>query len=136
MFRAHRHDDRRGATVAEMALVLPVFVIILFAMFEFTRMFVLRHTADNAAYEAARIGMVTGATASEATAEARRILDIVRTGPADITITPPVITDETEEITVEVSVPMDSNGWIMPYFTSGKTLYSSTTLRTERARTR
>lgn len=135
-FRKPRCEDRRGATVAEMALVLPVFVLILFAMFEFTRMAVLRNTADNAAYEGARIAMVTGGTAQEAIAEANRILNIVRTNSAQITVTPAVLTDETESITVEIDIPMDANGWIVPKFTAGQVLSSTCTLRTERARTR
>lgn len=134
--RKPRRDERAGATLAEMAVVLPVFVVVLFAMFEFTRMAVLRHTADNAAYEAARIAMVTGGTAGDATAEANRILGIVNTHSATVTVTPSVITDETEEITVQINVPLDANGWIVPKFTAGKNISSSCTLRTERARTR
>ena len=134
--RRKRNDDRKGATAVEMALVMPVFVLILFAMFEFTRMIVLRHTADNAAYEAARIAMVTGASANEAITEAQRIMNIVRVNDFAVNVDPSTITDETESVTVEISVPVDGNGWILPYFSSGQTIVSSSTLLTERARTR
>ena len=136
LLRRQKSDDRKGATIAEVAMVLPVFVLVLFAMFEFTRMAVLRHTADNAAYEAARIAMVTGASAQDAIDEANRILNIVRTNNSDISVTPAVITNDTESITVRVEVPMDGNGWIIPKFVGGQVLVSECTLRTERARTR
>lgn len=132
----NRRDERTGATIAEVAVMMPIFVVIIFAMFEFTRMAVLRHTADNAAYEAARVAMVTGGTAQDALNEANRILNIVRTNGAQVTVQPSVITDATEQITVQIDIPMDANGWILPKFTAGQQIVSSCTLRTERARTR
>ena len=72
-----RQIDRRGATAVEFALVLPIFVLFLMASFEFGWLNVVRHTADNAAYEAARYAMVPGATADEATQEAKSILKTI-----------------------------------------------------------
>ena len=44
----------RRAPVVEFAIVAPIFFLFLMAAFEFGWLNVLRHTADNAAYEAAR----------------------------------------------------------------------------------
>ena len=49
---------------------------------------VLRHTADNAAYEAARYAMVPGATAAEAKAKANALLKIIGTRNAVVTVSP------------------------------------------------
>jgi len=49
---------RRGATTVEFAITAPVFFLFLLAAFEFGWLNVIRHTADNAAYEAARTAMV------------------------------------------------------------------------------
>ena len=44
----------------EFAITAPIFFLFLLAAFEFGWMNVMRHTADNAAYEAARAAMVPG----------------------------------------------------------------------------
>src|SRR5437667_11175205 len=84
---------RRGATAVEFAIVAPIFFLFLMAAFEFGWLNVLRHTADNAAYEAARAAMVPGATAADAIAKANSILNIVRARNVSVTVTPSVITD-------------------------------------------
>jgi Flp pilus assembly protein TadG len=124
--------ERRGVAVVEFALTAPIFFLFVLAAFEFGWMNVLRHTADNAAYEGARAAMVPGATAAEATAKANSILGVVRARNAKVTVTPSVITPSTTEITVDVDVPMGSNSLVLPRFTSKTTLHSESTLRTER----
>ena len=131
-----RAGPRRGATTVEFALVAPVFFLVLMSMFEFSRLNVLRHTADNAAYEAARAAIVPGATTDDARAEAQRLLTVVGARGATIDFNPRTITRDTEEVTVTVSLPLDRNGWVVPRFTRGKTLTSRSTMRTERVRTR
>ena len=134
MLRGHlRRQLRRGAAVVEMAVVVPVFFLLLFAGIEFARLNVIRHTADNAAYEAARRVIVPGATAAEAIAQANSLLNIVGTRGATVDILPPTITPATDEVTVTIDVPMNQNGWIFPRFTSTTVMTSSSTLKTERA---
>lgn len=125
--------SRRGATAVEFALTAPVFFLLLLAAFEFGWLNVIRHTADNAAYEAARTAMVPGATVAEAKAKANNLLGIVGARSATITVTPSELTPETDQVTVAIDIPMNENGLIVPRFTSAKTLHCSSTLRTERA---
>jgi Flp pilus assembly protein TadG len=127
---------RLGATTVEFALVAPAFFLVIMAMFEFTRLNVLRHTADNAAYEAARVAIVPGATVAQATTEANRLLSIVNARGAQVNFNPATITPETDSVTATVTIPLDSNGWVVPHFTRGRTLTSSATMRTERVRSR
>jgi Flp pilus assembly protein TadG len=124
---------RRGAAAVEFAITAPVFFLFLLAAFEFGWLNVIRHTADNAAYEGARAAMVPGATAAEATAKANSILNVIGARGAKVTITPATLTTSTTEVTVAVDVPMRRNGLIVPRFTSKTTLHSESTLRTERA---
>jgi Flp pilus assembly protein TadG len=124
---------RRGATTVEFAIVAPIFFLLMMASFEFSRLNVIRHTADNAAYEAARHAMVPGATASEAISKANTILSTVGTRGARVTINPTTLGPDVDTINVRVDVPLDQNGWIVPRFTSGSTLTAQSTLRTERA---
>src|SRR3972149_2123149 len=95
-----RHDARRGAAAVEFAITAPVFFLFLLAAFEFGWLNVIRHTADNAAYEAARRVMVPGATAAEAVDKANSLLSIVGARGARITVTPATLTPNTEQVTV------------------------------------
>ncbi len=124
---------RRGAVIVEFALTVPVFLLFLMASFEFGWLNVIRHTADNAAYEAARAAIVPGATTAEATAKANSILNIVGARGAKVTITPAVLTTDTDQVTVAIDIPMKANGLIVPRFSGTKTLHSASTMHTERA---
>ena len=128
-----RRDPRIGAVAVEFAITAPIFFLFLLAAFEFGWLNVMRHTADNAAYEAARTAIVPGATAAEATAKANSILNVVGARGATINITPSSITNSTTSVTVAVDLPMSSNGLITPRFTGKTTLHSESTLKTERS---
>jgi Flp pilus assembly protein TadG len=124
---------RRGAVMVEFAITAPIFILFLMAAFEFGWLNVMRHTADNAAYEAARVVIVPGATAAEATAKANSMLNVVGARGAKIQITPANITTSTTEVTVAIDLPMKKNGLITPRFTGKTVLHSESTLKTERA---
>jgi Flp pilus assembly protein TadG len=135
----HRHCHKKrpnilrdGAVAVEFAITAPIFFLFLLAAFEFGWLNVVRHTADNAAYEAARSVIVPGATAAEATAKAISILNVVGARDAKVKITPGNISNSTTEVTVAVDIPMKSNGLITPRFTGSTTLHSESTLKTER----
>lgn len=119
---------RSGATSVEFAIVAPIFFTLVIASLEFGRLNIIRHTADQAAYEAARFAMVPGATAAEARTKAESMLKIVGARDSKITIVGP--TDD--KVTVTVDVPLDKNGWIAPKFTKNKTIHATSTLKTER----
>ena len=122
----------RGATCVEFALVTPIFVLTLVASFEFSRMYLLRHTADNAAYEAARHVIVPGGTAREARRKARVLLRAVGARRFTIDISPSQIDEETEEVTVTVSLNYRKNAYFLPQVLTGLTIRSRSTLKTER----
>lgn len=118
--------------MVEFALTAPIFFLFLLASFEFGRLNVIRHTADHAAYEAARTAMVPGATADDAKNKAKNLLNVVGTRSADVTVTPSVLGPNTDEVTVQIAIPMSKNGLIVPRFTSATTITAESTLRTER----
>jgi Flp pilus assembly protein TadG len=123
---------RAGTTAVEFAVVAPVFFLFIIAAVDFGRLNILRHTADNAAYEAARHAMVPGATAAEAITKANTILSAVGTVGSTVTVDPAVIDLSVNEITVTIDIPMNQNGWIAPHFTADKTIIGRSRLRTER----
>lgn len=118
----------------EFAFVAPLFFLILLASIEFSRLNVMRHTADHAAYEAARTALVPGATAAEAIAAANRLMGIVGTRGATVTVDPAVLTDETTEVTIDIDIPFNHNALLVPRFSRNRSLTASSTLRTERVR--
>jgi Flp pilus assembly protein TadG len=125
-------EQRSGATAVEFAITAPVFFLFLLAAFEFGWLNVIRHTADNAAYEAARSVIVPGATSAEAQSKAKKLLKIVGARGSKITISPDPVTTATEAVTVSIEIPMKKNGLIVPRFTGKTKIIASSTLRTER----
>ena len=83
-----RSRNRRGAATVEMAVVVPVVMLFFAMLFESCRVLMLQHTADSAAYEAARAAMVPGATAAEAQQVAIDMVDAAGLTSSDIQVTP------------------------------------------------
>lgn len=110
---------RTGAVTVEMAIAVPLLFLMIFSAVEFSRMNMIRHTVDEAAYEAARRVIVPGAEASDAEELAERVLRTVGVRNGDIEVTPAIIQNDTPEVVVTVSVPADGNGFIAPRFFRG-----------------
>jgi Flp pilus assembly protein TadG len=115
----------------EFAVTVPILFLVLFTSFEFSRMNVIRQTAVNAAYEGARRGIVPGASETDVENVTQGILNVVGTRAANIAVDPTVITPDTTEVTVTVTVPMEQNGWIASRFFAGRTVETSCTLKRE-----
>lgn len=110
-----------------MAICIPIVFLILLGALEFSRMNMLRNSIDNAAYEAARRGVVPGATASDCMNTAVGVLTAVGARSAVVSVTPPTIDDNTTQVTVTISVPLASNSWGPARFLGGTTLRSVST---------
>jgi Flp pilus assembly protein TadG len=130
--RPARRRPPTGAVVVEFAICAPILFLFFFASLEFARVNMIRQTIENATYEGSRRGIVAGATADDCRTAAQNVLNTVSTNDAQITVTPGVITPDTPEVTVEITVPVNSNSWVMPLFFDGKSLSNSMTLRRER----
>ncbi|MCA9215970.1 MAG: pilus assembly protein [Planctomycetales bacterium] len=129
-----RARKRRGAVTVEFALVSIVFFTFVFGMIEFSRLNILRHAADNASYEGARVGIVPGASVDDVKAAAQNQLDILRVNTSTVVVTPDPLTTAADSVTVTVTVPVAENSWLVPRFSDGLSMESSTTLGTERYR--
>lgn len=129
-------SPRRGVAAVEFALTAPILFLFLFAAFEFTWTNVLRHTADNAAYEAARRAILPGATADDVRATANQLLRIIGARKAVVTVEPGNLDVGTRQIRTRIEVPMNANSLIAGKFMRNKSLVSTSTMRTERVSTR
>lgn len=102
--------------MVEFAIVAPLLFLFFFAAFEFCRVAMVRHTVDNAVYESVRTGIIPGATVAEVRAQGNRVLSTIGIKNSTIDVTPAVIADDTEEITVRIQVPLQDNTFIPPTF--------------------
>lgn len=126
-------SSRRGTTAVEFALTAPIVFLFFFAAFEFCRVAMIRHTADNAVYEGARVAIIPGGSAADARDEAERILNTIGLNTYNINVTPNVIEKSTPEVSVRVRVPLDANSFVPNQFVGGRTIERELTMRREGA---
>ncbi len=100
---------RRGALVVEMAMTLPILLLILFGCYEFARANMMRHATQAAAYEGARVGIVPGATVKEVRDAARFVLGTVGVKKFDVDVDPDPIKENSQSVKVTVSLKMREN---------------------------
>lgn len=130
--RISRLATRNGAALVEFAVVLPIILLIFAGMIEISRVLLLQHSADTAAYEGARSAMVPGASSDEAVKAAQTLLLAAKLNSSTITVTPQLITEEPPLITVRVEIPIAANAWIAPFWFSNNCVTSEVTLFCER----
>ena len=123
--------SRYGATLVEFAVVVPIVFVLFFASVEFSRVAMIRHTIDNAVYEASRKAIVPGSTVSDAQTEARRALTAIGVVGASIEVLPNRIDSSTTQVTVRITVPVDRNSYVPPQFFAGHSLVRELTLSRE-----
>ncbi len=137
MMKPKTHN-RRGATTIEFAFVaIPMFLMI-FACIEFARVSMIESMAEDAAFSAARHVMVAGATTTEGVTEGERLLALVG-ATGTVTVVPTSndvdqedIDDDTQQITVTVTVLMEDNTLFLSMFTKHITVVKSCTMTSER----
>lgn len=121
--------------VVEFAICAPLLFMFFFASLEFGRVNMIRQTVENACYEGARRGIVPGATATDCQNSAQAVLNSVSARDSTINVTPSVINGDTSQVTVDITVPVNSNSWVIPVFFANKTISGSMTLKRERFET-
>ncbi len=92
-----------------------------------TRMNFIKHSAANAAYEAARAGIVPGATEADCRKKATDLLNAVGAG-SNVTVT---YESTSQAVRVTVTIPVDKNSWAIGRFTHGLNLVQSCRLSRE-----
>lgn len=122
---------RRGAALVEFALTVGLAFFFFFAAIEFSRVSMIRHTLDNAVYEASRVGILPGTTEAEVESKARQILATVGVRNATIEITPTPIQLTSPTVVVSITLPLEQNLYAPPFFFKGLTLKSSLSMRRE-----
>ena len=131
-FHLPKYRRRDGAVLVEFAFVLPVILFSFACMLEISRVLLLQHTADTAAYEGARCAMVPGSSATDAINASNDLLTAAGLQKTVVTVTPEVIEESTSVVTVVVEIPVASNYWIAPFLLKDFTVKSEVALFCER----
>ena len=130
----------------EMALVLPIFFMVVLGIVEFGRAMMVGQLVTNAAREGARIGVVDGnsnsdiesfiedflSTAVGVSASSITITITVKPAPGNTTTGNEVANAQAKDLVkVEVSVPFDKVSYIRGDYLAGKNLMGTSTMRHE-----
>ncbi len=126
--RFRNHNRRIGAFTVEFAICSGLFFTILLSGFEFARFMYARHSIEQAAYEAARVGIVPGKTPAQVVGKATQILNATGVRDATITVTPTVFTTSTATVTVSIRCKYSDNSWLKPIFLGNSDMVSAITL--------
>jgi Flp pilus assembly protein TadG len=120
--------SEKGQSLVEFALVLPVFVVILFGIMEFGRLWEISNLLTSAAREGARVAAVSEPNIEKARAAAQTVLSAGRITTATITVSGPN-SDKDVQVTINLAyTPL--TGSIIPGW-GAFTLSRSTTMRWE-----
>ena len=130
--RRLRSKTSRGAVAVEFAICVPLLFTLLFGCYEMSRANLMKHAAESAAYEGARIGIIPGATE----AEIREACDFVMTSVGVQTFTIDTRNtvsdaDNSEFVTVEIQIPFQENFQLGTFFIEDPTFLGTCTLRRE-----
>ncbi len=124
---------RRGVAASELAVCLPVIVLLVLAMIEACTMIFLKQSLTVAAYEGARTALEPQAAARDVQSSADGVLADRRVQKATVTIRPTnfAALEPGEYIEVTVSAPTGPNSVIPGSFLRGRTLSATAVMMKE-----
>ncbi len=141
-----RVHARRGAAMVEMAIVLPIFVLVSLGVVEFGRALMVANMVTNSAREGARMAVLDGSTNTEVTKSVTDFLtSTLNVKPGDvsvgITITPAAGNPNPNNqcasakardlIAINVQVPYSKVALIPAKFLGSTTLHGASAMRHE-----
>lgn len=91
--------SQRGQSLTEFALVIPIFVIVLCGIVEFSRMYETANVITSAARAGARVAAVTNPSVTQATNAARAVLTAANIYNASVSVSGP---NSSNQVTVTV----------------------------------
>jgi len=128
-----RKRNRRGVATTELAVCLPVIVLLVVATVEACSMIYLKQTLSIAAYEGVRTAISNGATVADVRAACDQILDDRQVEGGTVTVKPSNIgsLNPGEFVDVTVTAPCDGNTVVPNRFYRGRTLTATASMAIE-----
>jgi hypothetical protein len=122
-----RSGSRHGVAATELAVCMPVIVLIVLATIEACAMIFLQQSLSVAAYEGARVSLAPGAQASNVVAQCQLILDDRDVRGAQIDVSPGDVPGAAAGtwIDVETSAPFAQNSLVGGWLFGNRTLTAS-----------
>jgi hypothetical protein len=119
-----KRQSRSGTAVVELAVCLPLVLLLVFATNEVADMLFLKQTLYTSAYEGARVAIHPGSTPSDVSKRCSEILAVRGVKGANVAIEPANFETQPRgsAIAVTVTAPSGSNTSLPVWFFSGKTL--------------
>jgi Flp pilus assembly protein TadG len=130
IIRRRRVAGRRAAAAVELAICLPLLVLLVMASIEACTMIFLDHSLTIASYEGVRAGINYDGTNADVLSRCNSIINSRDIKGANVKISPSNVAnvERGESIAVTVSAPCDLNMIIPPWFYDGRTLQSTITM--------
>jgi len=121
---------RRGVAAVELAVLLPVLLLVIIGSLECSGMIFLNQSLHIAAYEGARVAIQSDATNADVIDSANSILGARSINAPLLTLNPTDVSGilSGQTLTVTVSAPADANSLLPPWFFGGMTLVGQTTM--------
>ncbi|MFK7766945.1 MAG: TadE/TadG family type IV pilus assembly protein [Mariniblastus sp.] len=124
---------RRGAAAVELAVVLPIFFLIIFGIVEFGRVMMVMQVVTNAAREGARACAVGDMTVAEVQTLCEEYASGAMVPNVQVEITPdPVTVNRGDPFEVRVFVNFNEVAFLPPFWAKESVLQSRSTMRKER----
>jgi hypothetical protein len=125
--------SRRGVAAAELAVCLPVIVLLVIATIEACSALFLKQSLTVAAYEGVRVAIANGSTLTDIETTCEQILTDRKIKGARVTVRPSDMASVRpgDYLDVEVSAPCDANSVIPTSFYRGRTLSATASMMVE-----
>jgi TadE-like protein len=131
---------RRGVAMVEMAIVLPLLLLLLLGILEMGRVVMINQIATNASREAVRRAIIPGATDSAVLGTCNTYLD--RGGISSTGRTVEILNGggssssmasigSKQPVSIRVSIPFSENTWGFSQLMGGRSFTSTVTMRRE-----
>jgi Flp pilus assembly protein TadG len=133
MRRTPRRRTSRGVAAAELAVCLPIVVLMVIATIEACSALFLKQSLTAAAYEGVRTAIVQAAKTSDVQAACNQILADRKIRNATVKINPTAFSNlkPGDFVAITVSAPCASNSLVPTTFYRGRTLTATATMMIE-----
>lgn len=132
--RQQRNNQHRGVAVVELAVCLPVLMLIVIATIESSAMIFLQQSLSITAYEGARVSLSPGATAQDVADQCDLLMQSREIKKGTVRVTPLNLASVPagDWISVEVNAPFGDNSLMGGWLFSEKLITSNVQMMKER----
>lgn len=132
--RKIRRQTREGTATVELAVTVPVLVLIVFGLIEVGQGVLAKQVLVNAARDGARSATLEGATVADVETTVLNFLASSGMEGATVTVSPSPLTvaQGGDPVSVTVSVPFSAISWLpAPFYLGGASLEATVVMRRE-----